>query len=1735
MVATNSKVLRCKELKLGRLNYITVRERDFGNGIDQQSAENNIPAGHVEDIQNMDPKSTGYISKRTGYQGFAGYLPVRVESIEHTSTSELCFTLNQAIELPTNQSSPLLVSGRTETAPAAGDFGTTDTTRYYPNFTADIRKSFQTGTNTLTIEQEEHGINSNLIWVGTTESTNAVNNSNTRFETDSILVNQSTNEIEINYTNNTTAAIPGFVFTKDATNVAGTFHNEPITIAGGMLGIEQTFTVPATTHNLDTFNLLAKVFVNPGSSKYEEIKPDSIEINSTNGLVTVKLTSNVGYADAIISLTSAPTSNFKSGSIASGATGTVVIDTSVSGGTNFAFISAYLEETANVLEEVEVESVVSDASAQTITVTFINNTNAPRLFNVVWCFVPISTNTLCVTSHTALTAGFVDSNPQLTIWGLSHEEIYGNKIAREGWVNHIDSYRSPGESRLISGLGGNLFRALLSSEDISTAILPDLTTEDFQPTFYPRLNARAGSNTTISPAFHNTGATPGRTRGFITGDDGGSNFFEITDIAFVSGNSVKYTISVPNLVISGTLGTIIDTTSGESDKLTTSQCGLARHNGTFDITSVTSVGDTLEITVTNELVDSSDFDETDVGGLAGIFTDRIPLTDTSPFQIGDVVTSGLFPDTLAISTVGNFTTGTIVDGITETLEVPGGLRLLGTRTSSVVPIRDVINNAKIDNIVRGDMLTFTGLNRQLRVRSINQLGDTATTITSDGSTATVTLGSGDTATLFVGKKLLFTDSTNFNGVQEISEVLTATTFQFESTAIAAGESATITGNTIEVDEDLTYTDTENSSNGFIVHSRWIPIEAPEDDFTATPKTRKYHFDTSDYDNQSIIRSTTVQDNLYLTNDNDEVLKFDGANIYRAGLFRWQPNLFVTTTTTNGRINVSNPTETFITASQNRFTFSGSLAIAERVLSFQVGDIIIDSQDSETYTIQDINLDETNTTGTIAVDKIISGTAGTKQISRVSSFKYYFRLNAVDANDNVIASAVTGSDDFVVELGEDADVNIRLVGMPIWDIYDYDRLEVQIYRTKANQAGPFYHLSTIAMNFDTFGGYVDYIDTDSDEFLLDLDETVTALKGAELGTAWTEPPRAKYCTSAGNRLILGNLKDYPQLDIQVLKEDEPVTVSDWDGKKFLFRKSNLDTATDTDMTNRINYEMVDTSTALGGTTGPGYYTITLSSGNTVTTGISHGLTVGDWVYLYNDDITVDDDLLAAGWYQVETVPVGNQITINVPDPAAFASSSVSRILVATDRADVPVPVGLDGNYAQLNGNRETDEDYSFLAMKRLAEAINVTMRQTTVEPWMIASAGNEFNSGQLIVRQPRVEDTTIEVKLPTFSGFSIFVNNIKRDSDAQAGALTRLFPSRIVASYQNFPEIFDNPTTQVDSNSDSAIDINSADGQEITSIIPFFGDAAFGAAQKSGIVVVFKTNSIYLVDLSAKDRGENPVQKLETRGKGCTMPFSVSVTRGGIMFANDTGIYRLNRNLTVEYIGRKYERKFKGDANLAQRELFTGHHDTEANSYKLSYVTNSGTENSEVAVYNHTREYERQGDGSWTTYTNHPVTGWANLDADSYFAATNGRVFIIRKLGEVSDYRDDNAAIVTSLLTRALDVMDSGRRKVFGKIITHYRAEFASEGTTLKAALDLSTVFQDTDTFKIQRNAETTGIQDTGNRKIVTIVSAIDKKAGVYIQLKYENSTIDEPLEIAGIDFRVGVRTDDGITEAIETT
>jgi hypothetical protein len=990
----------------------------------------------------------------------------------------------------------------------------------------------------------------------------------------------------------------------------------------------------------------------------------------------------------------------------------------------------------------------------------------------------------------------------------------------------------------------------------------------------------------------------------------------------------------------------------------------------------------------------------------------------------------------------------------------------------------------------------------------------------------------------------------------------------------------------------------------------------------------------------------VQNNMYLTNGNDEVYKYDGRNFYRAGIIPWQPGLF---------LSVENVASGGIPLAGDSFTVTGTSLSGKNIRVTKAAAALVSQNDVVQVTF--IKAGTTSVVLFLTVAEIIQEISGTDstisfkeplsvsfvpdsiQVVLVYAARYAFRLNIRDVNGVTTASAVTGTEDFVVqltpEIARQQKVLLRLVGMPAWDQYDYSNknIELEVYRTlwttqSVGEVPVFYRVATRALTFYENNGYIDIVDTYSNDSVSQQDVVVGALVGGNVGqaTAWDEPARAKYVTTAGNQLVLGNVTDWPTLTTTFVTNNNP-TADSFVGQKFLYRRDSADISTTTNMVDRVTYELVPTS----GAKNVNIYPIATAAAGLfkfkTTNTLPTGLAAGDWVYLYHSTpsagntytvsgvnlstetitatgsaftvgtlihfsstgtlpaplvagrgyfvispsgtsfsvsesygggtinlttagtgtISVLSDgsqLDYAGWWMVNDVTSSEVTILDVNSSTTTVPIQFpDRAVFATNLEDVPVLVGLDGNMAMANGNGPVPY---LNILRRLGMAINTTMRLVDTnlaayvefKPWIVARSGSD-TGGQLVVKQPRAESVIPSVKITGgTSEYSTYVNGSKINSLAIVASITR-YPSRILASYNNYPEIFDNPWTVDTDGSASAIDINSADGQEITGIIPFFGESAFGAALQSGVLVVFKQNSIYLVDLGAKAAGQNAVQRLETQGLGCTAPYSIAPTKDGIAFANDSGIYVLRRNQRIEYLGRFMERNWQEKVDKNFLDIVQGHHYSVGRQYKLSVPmvedsTSSYAENSQVYVYNHTGEADGET-GGWARYTNHPATGWANLFKDAFYANVNGSVLRLRNLGEQTDYRDGSSAIESILEARATSFGNTGIRKVVSNCIVHYRTAENSSGTKVYFAPDLYSEYDESTNFSIKtKSAIQDNLSSSQAQAIVSVMHSLVRRRCIYMSVKIINAAKDENVEVAGMSFMVGGLSPGGIKQAADT-
>ena len=1600
----------------------------------------------------------------------------------------------------------------------------------------------------ITIPGTEHRLGE-VVSTVIVQSTNPTNDNNLLIQYDGAEIATVTDDISISLTNNTPSQFTAYAMLADRSVASGAYHGaQQVVLAGNTT----SFTITAATHGKGTsVNVcLFKVLPGIGATVSYQEEPITSLINSSGDVsfTVVNMTAADYY---ILPVVYPVVSSATSSSIPNGTTGLFTLTGLTS---SFAFIHVYAQSGTDLVritpDRVSVNSILGSAS-----ITFTNNTGAAVTLEAYWDYSDYTVSAIVPITSGGST-GYSDNSPQLTIWGLPHRQLYSGATGQTpGYVTHVDTYRAQAEERAVCGLGGNLF----------ASYSPDEVSSDYgMNRYYPNLRARVASTVIIGPAFVGTNDPETRTQGVIKFINASNNQAAILSSTYLGASQVSYRLYVPSLTVVGNLSSIFNT----SEFLTVESMGYSINNGDFQVVSAALVPSTdyLDVVVVNPALDTSDWDETASDGRAGIFTDRMPLEVTCPFFEGDRLLSASWGDEQYLIATGTSAGNEVrFEGLYTAVTVPDGLLLVGARTSRIIPLRSINAVPTTTNLVAGDILAFTALQRQLRAKFVNPRADETVTIANNTTVTTIEKPikiQVATSNVFqVGQRILLINAGAFTGEQVVSEIISPTLIRIEGDQLTAAISgAIIVGRNVEVDEEFDWYDSITSTVNFAVARRWLPVEEPGTDYLQLPPNRYRYFNAAAYDNQPFLRSTMVQDTMYLTNGLDAVQRYDGQNLTRAGLFRWQPNLYLTVDTSVAKI-VPNA---FVIASAKIDVINYDYFEVDKYLEqhFQVGEKIRYSNTTGgVVTVRDlviVKLWQGNTKSFIQVD--IAGQAllpkgNTESLSKLSVYSYYYRLNLLDVNNNRIASAVTGAQDARVEVAGGCTIRHLVARPPFLDNFDFARIELQIYRTKANSFGPYYLVTTLQPSWNQGGeAYIEYADTENDTslFATELDDITTVLTGQELGQTWTGPLRSKYVTSNSNSLVLANFRSWPSLTITPQRSPlvASVTAASYAGRTLLLRRANTDTGLTTDNINRMKFEFITT----------GAHTISLSgasidydSNELSISSVGHGLAAGDWVYLFYSDSTpanvANVNPRVAGHYQVSSVSTADVFRIQISNnliesiqTTALNSTDVNRYVHATAQTDVPVWMGLDRGYGTIAGLRQNVLDPMTFAFLRLANAVNSAQASCSVlgfTPWVVANAGGEYRDNQIVLETPYVTEERLEAVLPTFTDIFLFANGTRVDAGATAQASVQLFPSRLLVSYPNYPELFDAPTVFLDTDSDSAIDVNPSDGQEITGVIPFFAESAFGAAQKDAILLVFKTASVYLVNIAAKRAGQPCVQRLDTRGIGCTAPYSIAPTQNGIMFANQSGIYRITTGLQCQYIGRRVERIWREDVDLSQLDLqLHGHYYPLGNQYKLSvpYRQDGQDYSQRVLAYNTVREYTADGyrDGSWTSYSNMPAIGWANMLEQSLFATPFGEVFTLRMTGDSTDYRDDGAPIQATATLRAMDFGSSSIRKMISNFNLQFRPEDTDTNVVVESAIDLIDNWEVLDAAIISRQRTVSNISRRNIQQLSIIQYMSNRRKGTYYQLRVSNGELDQGLQLSGASVMVAGLGPEGTIQAKET-
>jgi hypothetical protein len=865
--------------------------------------------------------------------------------------------------------------------------------------------------------------------------------------------------------------------------------------------------------------------------------------------------------------------------------------------------------------------------------------------------------------------------------------------------------------------------------------------------------------------------------------------------------------------------------------------------------------------------------------------------------------------------------------------------------------------------------------------------------------------------------------------------------------------------------------------------------------------------TAPVSSTDLLRSVAGKSSLYLSSG----VKYDGDKVYSSGL----PNLQMHTAigineSETSLLPVTSKIVAYTAVSGNTITVSASGATA-----FEVGDQVLIRATSGGTTICDatkiytiIGKVNSSPTYTYTLDNPPpTPGATTYEIASFYTYRYFMRLALLDRNGNLVVSASTGREDLQVRLTKSAGVLLSGNVYPSdIDPIDYENLTVEIFRRREHRRDAartdsevnisnYYRLVSIPLVDES--GYFQFVDAVSDqvaETSSNLDKIADPIPGG-IGENRSRLPRsASFLTAINNQLVAG---DYLGENTASIRVTGSALYSAFQTKEF-----NVEILNNSGTGTTYDYYVCE----FGDRQGASVTSISAGTSFTVTVTSTAGMTAGDWVLITRNATTsLKVRPTFVGWHKITSVPGGGTtLVINwAGAPASVATEDNTGLQLFW--RDGKIPLVDDLVYAPLSASTERDSSITAGLSLHLSQAITSTL----LEFGVVAFGGKDRFEYAVTMAGTRLIDVTV----PTVAGATIFCNGRQTSTNTALASTTR-YGSRVALSVKGYPEVFDSLEDSVVNDLPQVQDVNPDDGERVRMAVPFFAASAFGAAQQSNVLIIFKDHSVYLLDPQAKYIGASDVFKqIDTSGYGCECPLSVLNSQLGVFFVNTTGVYMINRQFQLNRIGTALSGYL--------RDIFTPDSSTcsvnDIVGEKLMFTSGDST------MVMHLPENETGGI-AWTRYTGLPAVMWAHRDNSYVFATASGYV------GIASDrYADAGAAIETAVIFRYIDAGFPTLKKVLRHLSMILSSEVTYEKGDIVAemATDFSNVYARMDDMKLTGNVNVIldGLSDLTRPSLqVTAFSPATVKAGWY-QLKVTTEKLDAGLTIARVIYQIApIRT-----------
>ena len=880
---------------------------DIGLGLDTYSPKDKIRPGALSDALNVDAEANSTISLRKGYERYYGNLPIRpslaeITSVGDTKNLRLTFGSPSTVNLTLQGKGPIAINWSVY---VDNTYTTYEYYREYYEFNLTRQFTYEAPNYKLEITNASSTFgydDGDVIFLAfTKEGSEATSNYQISPELVKI-VNAGTPSSDLLIETDSDPQ-ETFVYAIPLNSVAASSKIiHPVSDkASETTGDYQGFVkVDVSVSSLSLLPPLVYVYETSGTDLIE-VQPEDVEIDFSTETISVILDKNGESFTGKVIIISPEEDNVKEEASIQEGFNTIEIENVED---PFNFVYAWTTVDGKIVAA-EVAYITYNASSQKLVVGYRVPNSLAEAVTVVRYPCVFAANFIDVEYPGDQLAVGTYTSPQITVWGFDQSSIYRNEGIQAAHVVHVDNYRAEEEERLISSNSGNLLSAISKNDTNLPATLLDA-------------RSRVLDTSEISPLF-----------------EGFKNIISITK----DGSSAKVAVSSDDDLTSS-----ID---AGYDYLVLQGCAYKANNGRYLITAVEFSDDTLTFTLDNP--DAKD--ETN-SGRVNKFSGPIDIADDQKFALGDFVSAtslSLNLEVVAIKVATSPNTPKIyVCGCTDPVQFPNGINLYLKRTSSILPLESAAG------IVRGDMLNIyeaeASFARSFRVKQVANFdsGEVTLSITSEGDVHTASI-SVNSHNLNVGDKIFLYASNNplVSGEHVITSTPDSDTLEFiVSSDSLENETAKILGHCVEIDEAITFSTGPNAVS-VDVEGRWTIVESPINRQEGKEAKVATRFREQNFYSQPSVQSTVVNNSMFLSNSVDSVKKYDGKDVYAAGLPSFQPWAFLSVDTTNKSLLGGRA----ITYDKESVSYAGKYFILKNSL-VDIGDKLQHDTTKDIYTVQD---------------------------------------------------------------------------------------------------------------------------------------------------------------------------------------------------------------------------------------------------------------------------------------------------------------------------------------------------------------------------------------------------------------------------------------------------------------------------------------------------------------------------------------------------------------------------------------------------------------------------------------------------------------------------------------------------------------------------------------------------------------------------------------------------------------